>query len=48
MTTQTANILTAIGVSLFQVIALLAIGLAFRVDRNWENNAPNGRSKDGA
>ncbi len=46
MNTQTANIVTPMLIPLCQVAALLVIGLVFRVDRNWENNAPR-RGKGG-
>ena len=48
MSAQTANFVVAILYPLCQVLALLVIGLVFRVDRNWENNAPRRRRKGGA
>ena len=48
MTTQTANIIAPLLIPLCHVLALLVIGLVFRVDRNWENSAPRKRGKGGA
>ncbi len=48
MSAQTANVVAAILIPLCQVVVLLVIGLVFRVDRNWENNAPRKRRKGGA